>query len=128
MRHDLLSDVLFVMNNAEDNGKTDCTVPASKLIKNVLDVIQKHGYIKGYELLGEGKHMKCIVKMSGNINKVRAIRPRLSVKKDGYERIEKRYLPAKDFGILVISTSKGTMSQKEAITMGLGGKIIAYVY
>ncbi len=128
MRHDLLSDVLFILNTAEDNGKRECAVLVSNTIKNVLDVMQKYGYINGYELSGEGNEKKYIVELSGKINKTRAIRPRLSVKKDGYEDIEKRYLPAKDIGILIISTPKGVMSQKEAMEMDTGGKLLAYVY
>lgn len=128
MRHDLLSDVLFVMNNAEKNGKKSCEVPASKLIKDVLEIIKNCGYIEGYEFIDDGRGGKFTIKLVGKINSSRAIRPRFSVKKGGYEKFEKKYLPAKDFGILIISTSQGVMSQRDAVKKGLGGKLIAYVY
>ena len=57
-----------------------------------------------------------------------AIKPNFSVKKDGFEKFEKRYLPAKDFGVLIVSTSQGIMTHVEAKEKKLGGKLIAYVY
>jgi len=55
-------------------------------------------------------------------------RPRFSVSKDGYEEFEKRYLPSRDIGILVVTTNRGVMSHREAIKQGLGGKLLGYVY
>ncbi len=127
MRHDLLADVLFVINNAENLGKGHCNVPASSLVKNVLSVIKKEGYIGSSTLAGDRKE-KFRVELVGRINKARAIRPRFSVKKNEYERWEERFLPAKGFGILIVSTPKGVMSQKEALEKGLGGKLLAFIY
>ena len=42
MRHDILSDALFVLNSAENIGKRSCDVPASNLVKNILSVIGAH--------------------------------------------------------------------------------------
>jgi small subunit ribosomal protein S8 len=50
------------------------------------------------------------------------------VKKDEYEKWEQQYLPSKDIGILMVTTSQGVMSHKEAKTKGLGGKLLGYVY
>lgn len=128
MRQDLLGDVLFVLNNAEKTGKRSCVVPASKLIKNVLLVIQKEGYIGSFEFVDDGKGGKFQAEMIGRINKSRLIKPRFAVKKNGYEKWEKRYLPARGFGLLIVSTYRGVMSQKDAVAQGLGGKLVAYIY
>ena len=48
--------------------------------------------------------------------------------KEEYEKFEKRYLPAKGFGIIIVSTPKGLMIHKEAISKVTGGKLIAYCY
>ena len=66
--------------------------------------------------------------MAGSINKCGVIKPRFSVKKNEYEKFEKRYLPAHGFGIIIVSTPKGLMMHDEAIEKGLGGKLIAYCY
>lgn len=128
MRHDLLVDVLHVMTNAERTGKRICTVPASLLVKNVLKVLQKEGYIGRFEFIDDGKSGKFEIELSGRINESRAVKPRFPVKKGEYEKWETRYLPAKDFGLLIVSTPKGVMTQKEAAKMGVGGRLLAYVY
>lgn len=128
MRHDLLSDVLYVINNAGKIGRRMCIVPASSPIKEVLTVIQKAGYIGDFEFLDDSKSGHFKIDLIGRINKSRAIKPRFAVKKDGFEKWENRYLPAKGFGILVVSTPKGIMSQKEAVEQETGGRLLAYVY
>lgn len=124
MRQDLLSDALSIINNAENVGKKECVVPQSKFVKSVLDVIAAGGYIGGVEKSKEG----LLVSLLGKINKIRVVRPRFSVQKKEFDSWEIRYLPSKNTGLLIISTSKGTMNQKEAAEKGLGGKIVAYVY
>ena len=128
MRHDLLSDVLYVMNNAENIGRTSVTVPASKLVKDVLMVMQRSNYIGSFEFVDDRKAGKFNIELVGKINKSRSVRPRFSITKDAYEKWETRYLPAKNFGILIISTSKGVMNQKEALELGVGGRLLGFVY
>jgi len=128
MRHDLLSDVLYSISNAEKIGKKVCVVPASNLVKNVLKVIQDSGYIGSFEFIDDGKSGNFQIELLGKINKTRSIRPRFSVKSDTFEKWESRYLPAKNFGILIVSTSKGVMSQKDAQEKEIGGRLLAYIY
>ena len=44
------------------------------------------------------------------------------------ESFEKRFLPAKDFGVLIISTNKGLLTQKQAKEQNVGGALVAYCY
>lgn len=128
MKHDLISDALYVLNNAEHFGKKECIIPASSTVKNILLVVQKAGYIGSFEFIDDGRQGQLKVQLIGNINKSRAIRPRFAAKKGEYEKFESRYLPARGFGILVVSTPKGIMSQVEARHHGLGGRVLGYVY
>ncbi|MBI4018191.1 MAG: 30S ribosomal protein S8 [Candidatus Aenigmarchaeota archaeon] len=128
MRHDILTDVMYSLNNAEKNGKKTCVVPASKTVKNVLAVMQGAGYIGAFDFIDDGKSGFFEVKLVGKINESRGIRPRFAVKKDEYEKWEKRFLPARGFGMLIISTSKGLMDQKQAGEKRLGGRLMGYVY
>jgi len=128
MRHDLLSDVLYVINNAENIGRKTVSVPASKLVKDVLMVIQRAGYIGSFEFVDDRKSGKFNIELVGKINKTRAVRPRFSISRDEFEKWEARYLPAKSFGMLIISTSKGVMNQHEAVELGIGGRLLGYVY
>ena len=129
MLMDPIADALSAIKNAENVGKSECIVkPASKLLGNILKVMQKEGYIGEFEFIDDGKSGKYRVKLIGKINNCGAIKPRFAVKKDEYEKYEKRYLPAQNVGFLVISTPFGVMTQKEAIKRGTGGRAIAFVY
>ena len=127
--NDPLSNALSHILNCEKVGKSECTIkPASKLIKQVLELMHKSGYIGEIKHFADNKGGCFNVALIGNINKCGAIKPRFSVKKTEFEKYEKRFLPAKGMGIIVLSTQKGIVTHTEAIEKGLGGKLIAYVY
>ncbi len=128
MRHDILADTMTILKNAEHAGKQTSVVPHSKLVKSVLSLMQKEGYIGVFEFIDDGKSGMFRVELVGKINKSGAIKPRFAVKKDEYEKWETRYLPAKQFGTLIVSTPRGLITHREAIQQRLGGRLVAYVY
>ena len=128
MRHDIVADLFSSLNNAEKVGKHLCTVPASKLVKNILQVMQKKGYIGNFEFIDNGKSGFFKISLIGRINYSKIIKPRFSVKKNEFEKWEMRYLPGKGFGILILSTPMGVMDQYEAQEKGLGGKLLGFVF
>ena len=129
MQNDPLSDALSKINNAAMAGRRDIEIrPASKLIGRVLKMMEEHGYIEEFEYVENGRGGIFRVRISPSINRCGAIKPRFSVKKDQMERYESRYLPAQDFGILIITTNRGVMTHNEAKKLGIGGKLLAYVY
>ncbi|MFH0868883.1 MAG: 30S ribosomal protein S8 [archaeon] len=83
--------------------------------------------MKSYEVSGEKKTVLKI-QLSGAINKIGAIKPRYPITLLDYERYELRYLPAKDFGRIIVSTSKGVMTHIDAKAKKLGGVLLAFVY
>lgn len=123
MSRDIVADAINEIMNAKKARKTSLVVNKnSKLLRNVLDIIKDAGYIDYHT---EGKKIRVEIK---NLNEFRAVKPRytVSVKKiDGYVR---RFLPAKDFGFLIISTNKGLMKHYDAEKNNLGGCIVAYVF
>ncbi len=129
MQHDPLNDAMATIKNAEKVGKGECIIrPSSKLIGRVLKVMQDSGYIGNFEFIDDGRGGKFKVHLLGNINDCGVIKPRYSVKKKEMEKFEARYLPAQDFGVLIISTTKGVKSHMNAREQGVGGKLLAYVY
>ena len=127
--NDTLASALSKINQYERIGKAECTVsPASKTITSVLSILKKFGYIKSYTKVKEGKKESIKVHLTGKINNCGVIKPRYSVKRDDYERFEKRYLPAKNMGIMVVSTTNGMIDHDKAQDKKLGGKLIAYCY
>ena len=126
---DTLSDGLSTINNNELRNKKECILsPASKLLGNVLRVMQLNGYIGEFEFIDDGRAGKFRVQLLGRINKCGAIRPRFSTQVKDYEKWEKKFLPSRDIGILIVSTPHGVLSHREAKKRGVGGKLLAFVY
>ncbi len=127
--NDTLANALSHILNCEKIGKTECEIKnVSKVIKEVLGILSKHNYIGKTESAKTLKGETMKVELKGAINKCGAIKPRFPVALTDYEKYEKRYLPAKGFGIMIVSTSKGMMTHEEAIEKKVGGKLIAYCY
>jgi len=126
---DPLANALSMIKNAESTGKHEVTInPASKIIGNVLKVMQDQGYVGEYEFIDNGKAGMLNVKLIGKINKCGIIKPRFAVGKAEFEKWEQRFLPARNFGVLILSTSKGVMAHSDARAQSLGGQLLAYVY
>lgn len=125
---DILADSLNKLKIYERIGKDECELPSTKLLKAVLDTLKRHNYIAGYEEVPDGKFKKLVVKLGKKINDIGAIKPRYAVKFENYQKYEARYIPSKNFGMLVVSTPKGVLSNIEAKQQRLGGRLIAFVY
>jgi len=126
---DVLANGLTTIINNEMRNKRECVIsPASKLLGKVLRVIQLNGYIGEFEFIDDGRSGKFKVQLLGRINRCGAIKPRFPVKVDDFEEWEKKFLPSREVGLLVISTSKGMLSHKEAKEKGIGGRLLAFIY
>lgn len=129
MMHDLINDAIVNIKNHERIGRRECTIkPSSKPLVEILKVFQQEGYIGEFEVYESKKGDSVRVKLNRRINDCGVIKPRFSVKHGRFHEFETRFLPARDFGTLVVSTPKGVMSHKEAREKGLGGRLLAYVY
>jgi len=123
------ADGMCTLKNAGDTGKSECTIePASKLLGAMLRIMQESGYIKSFEFVEDGRGGQLVVHLTGKINNCGAISPRFSVQLEEMESWEKRYLPGKNFGILMLSTSRGVLSHEQAKKEGIGGELLGYVY
>lgn len=127
--NDPLANVLSSMMNCVNLGKMQLKIkPVSRVIKEVLQVLQNHRYIGEFKEVKETRGKAIEINLIGGLNKCGVIKPRYAVRLESYAKFEKRYLPAKGFGILVISTPKGLMSHEEAKEKRLGGRLLAYCY
>ncbi len=124
----LANGLTTIMNNEMRNTRECIISPASKLLGRILRIIQLNGYIGEFEFIDDGRSGKFKVQLLGRINKCGAIRPSFSVKIEKFEEWEKKFLPSRDVGILVVSTSKGVLSHREAKEKRIGGKLLAFVY
>ena len=127
--NDPLANVLSHITNFEKIGRKDISLNhCSKVINEVLRVMKDHEYIGDLQTTEDGKEGIITLNLLNNINKCGVIKPRFQLKKEDFEKFEKRFLPAKDFGILIISTSQGIMTNNQAKEKGIGGKLLAYCY
>lgn len=125
---DLLADALNKIKVYENTGRAECTVASTRLVRNVLDTLKGNGYVAEIEEYTEGKFKRLRVTLSNKINDIGVVKPRHAVTVDDYQKYETRYIPSRDFGMLIVSTPKGIMSNKEAKEKHFGGRLIAYVY
>ena len=129
MLNDPLSNALETIKQKDNKGIKECVVhPSSKVVKKVLELLQENKYLGSTEVETESKGGVLKVNLLGNINQCQAVKPRFSVKKDNYEKFEKRFLPAKGMGILIVSTPKGIMTHEKAKQTNTGGRLLAYCY
>jgi len=128
MLQDPLADALSAIKNAERIGKRECVTRASKVIKDVLKVMQSSDYIGAFEFVDDGRSGKFKIELKGKIIDTNVIKPRFSVKVDEFEKWEKRYLPAKAFGLLILATPKGVVDHNKAKELRTGGKLLCFVY
>lgn len=126
---DPLADALSHIKNCERVKKKVCEIkPISKTLKKILTIMSEEKYIGGFEITEDGKGGIVTVNLLGKINNCGAVKPRFGFKKHEIEKYEKRFLPAKDFGILIVTTPQGIMTHIEAKQKNLGGRLLAYVY
>ena len=124
MSRDTVADILNQIMNTKRAGKDYLEVERySKLLIEVLEVAKKHGYID-YNLV-DNKILK--IKIT-KLNECKAIKPRFNVSVSDIEKYTRRFLPARGFGIIIISSSSGLIIQEEAYEKNIGGNLIAYFY
>ncbi len=129
MLNNPLADALSTIKNAELRGMENCMIqPSSKLIGGILTLLKEKGFVGNFEFIDDGKSGLFKVDLIGNINNCGVIKPRYPIKLREMEKWEARYLPARDFGVLILTTTEGVISHDEARKKGIGGKLLAYVY
>ena len=129
MQHDLLNDALLTLGHADREGKgTVALAPTSRLVGEVLRIFREHQYIEEFSFVANGRGGRFDVTLARRINACGVIKPRVAVRSRRLERYEARFLPAQDFGLLILSTPQGVMSHAKARELKIGGRLLAYVY
>lgn len=127
MTRDWLAAMLNDLVNCKKAGKRQTVaMPISKLMLGVLELMKAHGYVEDFKI-EEGKFKKVVI-IIGKLNNCKAIKPRSFVNTKNIDLYIKRFLPARDIGILIVSTNKGLISHREAIEKKIGGSLIAFCY
>ncbi len=123
MDQDIVANGLNEIMNAKRAKKTELNIKKhSKLLRNILDIAKESGYLD-YKI--QDNELKVKIK---NLNVIRVIKPRYTVSVKKINFYARRFLPAKNFGFILVSTNKGLVKHNEAEEQNLGGCLIAYMY
>ncbi|HZK02081.1 MAG TPA: 30S ribosomal protein S8 [Anaerovoracaceae bacterium] len=128
---DPVADMLTRIRNANTVGHTTVDIPASKVKKSIADILLKEGYIKGYNIINDGKQGIIKVQMKYGADKEKVISGLKKISKPGlkvYAKSDEVPKVLGGLGIAIISTSSGILSDKEARKLGVGGEVICYVW
>lgn len=128
---DPIADMLTRIRNAGSAGHTRVDIPGSRMKTDIAAILKEQGYIKNYKFIKDGKQgvLRVYLKFDKSQNHVIY----------GIERVSKAgrrvYTKRKDIdpvlngtGIAILSTSKGLMTDKQAVTENIGGEILCTVW
>ncbi len=128
---DLLADALTRIRNGQMVKHSYVTVPSSKLVKDVLEVLKDEGYILGYEEFEQRKGIN-LIKIDLKYYQGQAVINKIErVSTSGrrvYTQIKKMKKYFGGLGIAIVSTSKGVMSDDKARKHQVGGEILCNVF
>ena len=128
---DAIADMLTRIRNANTAKHESVDVPASKIKKAIADILVDEGYIKGYQIIEDGKQGIIRIALKYGPGKQRIIQGIRRVSKPGlrkYSTCEEMPSVLRGLGIAIVSTSKGIMTGKNAKKENVGGEILAFVW
>jgi len=126
MSQDIVADALNMIKNAKTAKKKIVKInKISNLLIEILKIMKQKNAIKKYKINSKEKSVEVSV---GELLDCKAIKPRFSVNKTQIDKYRRRYLPARDLGIVIISTNEGLITHEEAMEKKIGGSLVAYFY
>ena len=128
---DTIADMLTRIRNANAMRYTDVSVPASNLKIELARILKEEGFIEDYKVVKDNVQGTIELTLKYGEKKERVITGLKRISKPGlrvYVTCEELPRVLNGFGIAIISTSKGLMTDKEARKQKLGGEVLAYVW
>jgi small subunit ribosomal protein S8 len=127
---DPLGDMLTRIRNGQRAGKPVVESPASRLRMNVLEVLKSEGYIRGYARVEEGGKARLQIELKYYEGEpvIKAISRVSTPGRRVYSRIEQLPRVRGGFGVSILSTSRGVMSDGEARRAKVGGEVLCQVF
>ena len=128
---DPLGDMLTRIRNGQRAGKAKINTPASKLRANVLEVLKKEGYIRGYQRDGGeegGMELRIELKYHEGHPVIRDIARVSRPGRRVYSKVDELPRVFNGLGISILSTPRGVMSDNEARAANVGGEVLCRVF
>ena len=127
---DPIADMLTRIRNANNTLKEEVTIPASSIKVGIAEILKNEGFIKGYKVEGEGAQSNIIITLKYR-GKDKVITDLKRISKPGlrvYAKVNEIPKVLNGLGIVILSTSQGLMTDKEARAKQVGGEVIAYIW
>lgn len=131
MTTDPIADMLTRIRNANMVKHASVDVPASNVKKRLAEILLSEGFVKGYDIIDDGKQGIIRIELKYGEGKEIVISGLKRISKPGLRVYAKKTDIPKvlgGLGIAVISTSNGIITDKEARKLGVGGEVICYVW
>lgn len=128
---DPIADMLTRIRNGNHAKHEFVDIPSSKIKKELANILLEEGYIKGFDVIDDGKQGIIRVELKYQQNKERVITGIKRISKPGlrvYVNKDETPRVLGGLGIAVLSTSKGILTDKKARIQGVGGEVICYVW
>ena len=128
---DPLGDMLTRIRNGQKAGKATIVSPASKLRANVLEVLKREGYIRGYQANdgdGGGSELRIELKYHEGHPVIRDIARISRPGRRVYSKVTELPRVYNGLGISILSTPRGVMSDSEARAANVGGEVLCRVF
>jgi len=128
---DSIADLLTRIRNASAAKHPTVDVPASKMKKAITQILIDEGYVKGYQLIEDGKQGIIRITLRYGENNTEIITGLRRVSKPGlriYSSSEDMPRVMNGLGIAVVSTSKGIMTDRMARKENVGGEVLAFIW
>ncbi|OGH71131.1 MAG: 30S ribosomal protein S8 [Candidatus Magasanikbacteria bacterium RIFCSPHIGHO2_02_FULL_51_14] len=129
MMTDQIADMLTRIRNAQMAGKKTVELPFSKIKKAIADILMREGYIASVEAqMGTPARLMLVLKYHGKKPAIQSIARESKPGRRQYRKAGEMPRVLNDYGIAIVSTSQGLMTNKQARKDGVGGEIICSVY
>jgi len=129
MMTDPIADMLTRIRNAQAARLSVTTIPFSKVKKAIADILSKEGYISTVEVKEEFPPVMVVgLKYVDKQPVIKSIERKSKPGHRLYRKADEIPFVLNDYGIAILSTSQGMMTNKEARKKKIGGEIICSVY
>ena len=128
---DTIADLLTRIRNANTAKHATVDVPASRVKKDITQILVDEGYVKSYQVIEDGKQGIIRITLKYGENKAPVISGLRRISKPGlriYSSCADMPKVRKGLGIVIVSTSKGVMTDKKARELNVGDEVLAYIW
>ena len=128
---DPIADMLTRIRNANAMKYKEVSMPVSKVKTEIAKILKNEGFIEDYKVKKDGAQGTLTLTLKYVNKKERVITGLKRISTPGlrvYAKASEMPKVLNGFGIAIVSTSKGIMTDKEARKNSLGGEVMAYVW